>query len=152
MIRGGCVYLPASSSETMSTTQFLLTAGLAGVAVHLGIFIRGEWHLLVPQIVFVHASLFCLLWTLVTHYEATTSKHLATSVAIFSCYVQSLWASIIVYRLFFHRLTGFPGPKLAAATKLWHVWQSSTSKNHLVMWRMFEEYGTVVRTGMLAVR
>jgi hypothetical protein len=33
----------------MVPPQFLLAAGLAGVAAHLGIFIRGEWRLVVPS-------------------------------------------------------------------------------------------------------
>jgi tryprostatin B 6-hydroxylase len=86
---------------------------------------------------------------LVAHNDETgTFSHFSFSVVIFSCYLLSLGASVSVYRLFFHRLRHFPGPKLAASFKLWHVWQSRTSKNHLVMWSMFEQYGAVVRTGM----
>jgi hypothetical protein len=51
----------------MAPPQFLLAAGLAGVAAHLAIFIRGEWHLVVPQIVFTHVAVFGLLWTAVAY-------------------------------------------------------------------------------------
>ena len=133
----------------MPITKLLLAAALAGVAVHLGIFIRGEWHLVVHWIVLAHASLFLLLWASLTRYDASTLNPLFTSTVLFTCYVQSLWASIVIYRLYFHKLRRFPGPKLGAATKFWHVWQSRNSKNHLVMWNLFDTYGTVVRTGML---
>jgi hypothetical protein len=133
----------------MPFATLLLATGLAGVAVHLGIFIHGEWHLVVPRIIFVHIALFCLIWTAVTYnYPASDYKPFYTSIIIFSCYLLSLLSSIVIYRGFFHKLRHFPGPRLAAVSKLWHVWQSRNSKNHLVMWSMFEQYGTVVRTGM----
>lgn len=133
----------------MPFALFLLAASLAGVTIHLGIFIRGEWHLMVPQIIIFHITLFCLLWTVATYnYPASDCKPFYTATIIFFCYLSSLLSSIVIYRAFFHKLRRFPGPMVAAVSKLWHVWQSRNSKNHLVMWSMFEQYGTVVRTGM----
>ncbi|KAJ5931968.1 hypothetical protein N7516_006457 [Penicillium verrucosum] len=47
----------------------------------------------------------------------------------------------------FHRLKHFPGPKLAAVTKLWHVWKCRDSRGHLVLQEWYEKYGEFVRTG-----
>ena len=133
----------------MPLAAFLLAAGLAGVTVHLGILIHGEWHLVVPRIIFVHIALFCLILTAFTYNNpASNDKPLYTSTVIFSCYLFSLLSSIGIYRAFFHKLRHLPGPKLAAVSKLWHVWQSRNSKNHLVMWSIYKQYGPVVRTGM----
>jgi hypothetical protein len=136
----------------MLFAPILLVASLAGVAVHLRIFIQGEWHLVVRRTIFVHIIIVGLLLTVVTYNNpASDFKPFYTSIIIFSCYLSSLLSSIVIYRVFFHKLRHFPGPRLAAISKLWHVWQSRNSKNHLVMWSMFEQYGTVVRTGMYQV-
>lgn len=139
----------------MSLTELVVVAALAGVSAHLGIFIRGEWHLVVPQIVFAHVGLLAMLWMVVARHATvlgisavTNWEKLEVTLSLFSVYAISLFTSIVVYRLFFHRLRKFPGPKLAAATKLWHVWKSRNSTNHLVMWELYEQYGTIVRTGV----
>lgn len=62
-------------------------------------------------------------------------------------YSLGLFGSIAIYRLFFRRLRTFPGPRLAALTKLWHVYQCWDSRNHLVLDAFHKKYGTVVRTG-----
>ena len=38
-------------------------------------------------------------------------------------YAGCLAGSVLLYRVLFHRLRGFPGPKLAAISKLWHVYE-----------------------------
>ncbi|KAK8135353.1 hypothetical protein PG984_003293 [Apiospora sp. TS-2023a] len=66
---------------------------------------------------------------------------------ITASYLSSLCTSIIVYRLFFHATSSFPGPKLAGVTKLWHVFHTLDSKNFSFLQRLHLEYGPVVRTG-----
>jgi hypothetical protein len=58
-----------------------------------------------------------------------------------------LFSSITIYRIFFHQLKRFPGPRLASLTKLWHVWKCRDSRGHLVLQAWYEEYGEFVRTG-----
>lgn len=62
-------------------------------------------------------------------------------------YLKPLFGSIAIYRLFFHRLRYFPGPRLAVVSKLWHVWQCRDSHNHLVLERLHREYKSFVRIG-----
>ncbi|KAL9105897.1 MAG: hypothetical protein Q9227_009008 [Pyrenula ochraceoflavens] len=66
---------------------------------------------------------------------------------IIACYFVGLFVSITLYRLFFHRLRNFPGPKLAAVSKLYHVWQCLDSRNHQVLEDWHRQYGAFVRTG-----
>ena len=68
-------------------------------------------------------------------------------VALLALYLFSLFGSIVTYRLFFHRLRHFPGPKMAAASKLWHVWKCRASRGHHVLNEIHDQYGTFVRTG-----
>ena len=62
----------------------------------------------------------------------------------------SLFSSIIIYRLFFHPLRHFPGSKLAAASKLWHISKCGNGKNFRVLEDTRHQYGQFVRTGELS--
>jgi hypothetical protein len=115
-----------------------------GVIMHLGVFIRGEWHLQAPHIILAHAFIFTLLVAKQLVSGLSTSYGVALS---FLAYLCGLLGSMAVYRLFFHRLISFPGPRLAALSKLWHVWLCRNSQNHLVLESWRQKYGTFVRTG-----
>ncbi|KAH7311563.1 benzoate 4-monooxygenase cytochrome P450 [Stachybotrys elegans] len=62
-------------------------------------------------------------------------------------YHTGLFCSILTYRLFFYPLCQFPGPRLAAVSKLWHVWKCRSSLGHLVLEEWRQQYGPFVRTG-----
>ncbi|KAK9422223.1 putative Tryprostatin B 6-hydroxylase [Seiridium unicorne] len=129
----------------MSEFSYLaLYAALFGVVVHLGVFITGEWHLRVAGVVTIHS----LVLVLMTFWSSEPiPKALLFIFILFSSYLLGLFGSITVYRLFFHRLRRFPGPRLAALTKLWHVYQCRDSRNHMVLDALHKQYGTFVRTG-----
>lgn len=57
--------------------------------------------------------------------------------------------SMIVYRLFFHRLRRFPGPLGARITKFYSASVAAkTVQYHKAVAQMHEEYGDFIRTGM----
>ena len=121
----------------------------AGVLSHLCIFIRGEWHLSAPMLL----RLFIVLSVLSTLVRVRLRlDEFPTAVMSFlrnaALYIVSLFASVCIYRLRFHRLSAFPGPPLARVSKFWHVWKCRTSQNHLILDELFQHYGDVVRTGM----
>ncbi|PLB38295.1 cytochrome P450 [Aspergillus candidus] len=118
----------------MLTTE--IVAILSGVLAHQVVFIQGEWHLRGASVIMTHIALTTCLY-------AVRDR---PGVLIF-LYLSSLFLSISIYRLFFHRLRHFPGPKLAALTKLWHVWKCRDSRGHLVVDEWHKTYGTFVRTG-----
>ncbi|KAI2615890.1 cytochrome P450 [Hypoxylon sp. NC1633] len=132
---------------------FVITMGLPmkafllGIASHLALFIRGEWHMEAPLLVAVYfaISLVILSAELYLGHDIETSL-LKTEIMIGS-YAVGLLTSIVVYRKYFHRIRHFPGPWAAGATKFWHVWQCRTGQNYLVIEKLREKYGPIIRTG-----
>ncbi|KAJ6150683.1 cytochrome P450 [Penicillium chermesinum] len=126
-----------------------LLAVLSGFLAHWGIFIHGEWHLHIWQVVLPHIGVLAILHAI----QIVGAEHAIPECAslrpfvLFGLYMTSLLSSIVIYRVFFHRLRHFNGPKLAAASKLWHVWKCRNSRGHHVLTEIHEKYGTFVRTG-----
>lgn len=125
------------------------TASLAfgtGVLAHLGIFIRGEWHMRGPYVLMVHFLLVLggYYWLQQKHVVPAPAQTVAM---IAGSYLTGLFTSMTIYRLFFHRLRKFPGPVMARVSKLWHVWECLGSRNYALLDRMYEKYGSVVRIG-----
>jgi hypothetical protein len=124
----------------------MFLAALIGVGAHLGIFIRGEHHMKATFLFWAHIFVFSAI-----AYGKSTNTSVETSMkdsaAVCASYLLSLLSSIIIYRQYFHRLRNFPGPRLAAMTKLWHAAHSLDSKNHIVLDELHKKYGDFVRTG-----
>ena len=62
-------------------------------------------------------------------------------------YTLTLFTSITIYRVYFHRLHSIPGPFPARVSKLWHVYHARHSLNHQLILRLHKEYGPFVRIG-----
>ncbi|KAI0841415.1 benzoate 4-monooxygenase cytochrome P450 [Hypoxylon sp. FL0890] len=124
-------------------------AFILGVSTHHGLFIHGEWHLQAPNILGAYLLIIISLLFATEQYSYTYSQQLSLiQITIpLMVYSLSLLASISIYRIYFHRLRGFPGPSLASLSKLWHVWKCRDSRNHLVLESWHRKYGTFVRTG-----
>lgn len=130
------------------SSTLCIAAASFGVLAHLGIFINGEWHLRGPNVVKAHVVALVLgpyLWA-----SSTSLPFLSCVIGVlslFTLYLITLFVSIAVYRLLFHRLRHFPGPRLAGLTKLWHAYQCRDSRNYLVLDDLHRKYGPFVRTG-----
>lgn len=113
-----------------ASSHVSLGAALLGVLSHLTIFIRGEWHMqgraIITTYSFLTIALLCAEYCRVNDFSSAIRAvwHVTGS------YAAGLFSSIIIYRKYFHRLRHFPGPPLAAITKLWHVWKVLDGKNH----------------------
>jgi hypothetical protein len=53
--------------------------------------------------------------------------------------------AVIVYRLFYHPLSPVPGPKAAAATRLWYAYQVRKGRARWLTQMLHEKYGPIVR-------
>ena len=133
---------------TFCTT--VIDGAAAGLFAHHGLFIWGEWHLASPIVVLGHIALGGFVWWYPDRHNSATLQENTPVCLLFSItYLVTLFSSIIVYRLFFSPLRGFPGPKIAAATKLWHVFKVRDGTNFKFLEEMREQYGDFVRTGKL---
>ncbi|KAL9116776.1 MAG: hypothetical protein Q9187_006695 [Circinaria calcarea] len=130
----------------------LAFGGVTAIGLHYGLFIHQEWHLHSPMIFTVHLLAFILyaaFQIIIQECEITSS--FLEAVLVFGVYLTTLLTSIAVYRLYFHRLSraGFPGPRLARTTKIWHAWACRDSRNFLVLDELARQYGDFVRTGKM---
>jgi cytochrome P450 len=142
-----------SSAMAVDLSQPLgLAAGsaLLGVISHLTYFIHGEHHSEAPAIallgVVTPVSIFATFLILA---EAAPVQAAWSTAVVCGSYVSALWASMIIYRVFFHRLRNFPGPPLAKVSKLYHLVQlvQNKSHNHYLVTEWHQQYGPFVRTG-----
>lgn len=125
-------------------------AAATGVASHLFLFIHGEHHMRAPMIFRLYIALFStLLYVEIVFKSQEVSDGAKEAVKIFTVYILSLFASIAIYRKFFHRLRHFPGPSVASITKLWQTSKTLDSQNHILLDNLYEKYGDFVRTGKM---
>ena len=122
-------------------------AATAGVCSHLLIFIRGEHHVQAPTLLRIYLVLGFLFLM------RTSSLRLAagTTGLLVIVYGSSLFASITVYRIFFHRLCRFPGPVMAKVSRFWHVSRLLGKPNFILLDELHQKYGEFVRTGKASV-
>jgi ACR3 family arsenite efflux pump ArsB len=132
----------------MSGLVLLFSALVVGILVHVGVFIRGEWHLHILHILISHISIFSLTLHLIYQKKGESFVDAIQDVFVAAvAYLLGLFGSMTIYRLFFHKLANFPGPKLAAVSKLWHVWHIRRSTNYLFLQQLHKRYGKIIRTG-----
>ena len=126
----------------------LLVSAFAGILSHVFYFVRGEHHLHAPIIARVYIALFVglslLEWTL---HDGNARAALLSTFIILGGYLVSIFTSLSVYRLCFHRLAPFPGPVLARLTKFYHLHHVRGLDQYLFLERLHQRYGDYVRTG-----
>ncbi|EED14437.1 cytochrome P450, putative [Talaromyces stipitatus ATCC 10500] len=52
---------------------------------------------------------------------------------------------VVIYRIYFHPLSKYPGPKLAAATRLWWMKQQLSGRFPFIVHELHLKYGEIVR-------
>lgn len=132
-----------------STPVLCAYAAAAGTLSHWTYFLHGEHHLSAPYLLRIALLIPIVTSTYLWKYTVLDAVQAIALTAQLGCsYYAALYTSIILYRVFFHRLRNFPGPFAARATKLWHVWKlAPKSKNYMELNSLREKYGDYVRTG-----
>lgn len=126
----------------------LLAAASAsgGVLSHLAHFIHGHRAWEAPKIVGFYFVAICLLWARCIHSQGAVQGAADASI-ISTSYFLGLFTSILVYRVFFHRTSRFPGPFAAKVTKLYGPYLALDGKSHLQWSKLFDKYGDIIRIG-----
>ena len=121
---------------------------ILGVLSHVCYFKYGEHHLRAPWYCLLAIWIFCVAVGAEVFLFSLSSKE-ASALAIrgLAAYVLGLFSSIVIYRLFFHSLRDFPGPKAMAISKLVHVFNSRKLDNYLQLDKLRQQYGDIIRTG-----
>ena len=135
---------------TMSIFAQMVCALAAGLLSHVCYFVRGEHHIAAPTLF----KAYIVLAIVVVSFEFKTVglgllDAALAALAVCISYASSIFASMLVYRLFFHRLRHFPGPFLARSSKLYHAWQVRKSDQYIFLEQLHHKYGDFVRTGEL---
>ena len=76
--------------------------------------------------------------------QSLSEALLSTGLATFY-FTAALTASIVTYRLFFHRLRSFPGPRMAAATKFWNMALCVEGRTPWAIAEEHRKHGDIVR-------
>ncbi|KAF2759886.1 cytochrome P450 monooxygenase-like protein [Pseudovirgaria hyperparasitica] len=106
-----------------------------------------------PWLVPIYATIAFLVEIVVYFYVLPESQShrlqssLAETESLIFFHFLALYSSIVVYRVFFHPLRRYPGPILARITNFWHVYKCLDAKNHLLLEKLHEQYGPIVRVG-----
>ncbi|KAK1232618.1 hypothetical protein PQX77_004238 [Marasmius sp. AFHP31] len=80
--------------------------------------------------------------------SGTSSLSIHLLLRISASFFVALPSSIVLYRISpFHPLANVPGPLAAKVSKLWGLWVCWTGRYHVVMKRLHDKYGPVIRTG-----
>ena len=141
------INLRTSPIATLVPAQYILSASL-GVLSHLCIFIKGEHHLRSPFLFRLYLGLSgFLLLVQISIDPSNVLSGLKTGSLLILSYASALFTSVIIYRVFFHRLRRFPGPPLAAVSKFYHVSKVLDAKQYLFLDKLRGVYGDYVRTG-----
>lgn len=130
-----------------------LFAAVAGLTAHLGYFIHGERHEEAADVIALSTITSTLMFLVQLLYlQQGFMVSVYSTAAILAAFASALWTSMVVYRLFFHRLRHFPGPVGARVSKFWHSYHVLPRMDSF-RWldRMYHEYGDFVRTGILSL-
>lgn len=127
-----------------------LLSAVSGVFAHVAVFRRGEWDISSPSIFVFYATVFTA--AVVVGHVDLIALPLAAVAQIAACHVVALYASMLVYRGFCHRLAGYPGPFLARLTTF-YITARSMKKMHLFeeVQNLHAQYGDYVRVGKFAI-
>lgn len=142
------IILASPDTSIMASFLSLSAVSFLGILSHRYYFIHGEHHSASPRIVQVYIAALMILY--LTYRSLGTRENHSPVVAttrVTATYLVSLFSSIAVYRLFFHKTKRIPGPTLAKITKLYHVFNAIDTKQYLWLDGLKKKYGDFVRTG-----
>lgn len=130
----------------ISTVPQCTAACLLGVLSHAVYFIHGRQHSRQSVQIICSYILANIVVSAICIQSSGFWPGTQQAIQLLGSYYASLFGSIIVYRVFFHRTRHFPGPPIARVTKLYAgPWLNRRGKMHEEQLRLAREYGDFVR-------
>lgn len=118
----------------MLSQELLSCCAFAGILSHQCYFISGEHHLKAPIVARLSLFLPFAVAALLVRYGGLRAQiAIMNSLLLMTAYFSGLFASMLIYRAFFHRLNQFPGSPFAELSKLWHVSKITRLDNYRQM-------------------
>jgi len=120
-----------------------------GVLSHLAVFIRIDSISRGPLLGLTLLITPSILYSALCYFMAIGYIGIAiTTAKWYGCYVAGVLLSMLIYRVFFHRLRHYPGPFIDRLTQLAHVWHVSKRIDHYKrLDKLHKQYGEFVRVG-----
>lgn len=130
--------------------QWCELAAIGGILSHLLYFIYGIRDLQVLKFIAFFILAQCFVVTMLfSSLNQQIFGTLCATIGIDTAYFGGLSFSMIIYRLFFHRLQSFPGPLAAKMSKTFYgLYMSRNVKYHEELQKLHRQYGDIVRVGM----
>ncbi|KAL1962758.1 hypothetical protein VTN77DRAFT_9212 [Rasamsonia byssochlamydoides] len=137
-----------SSLLSLDPARIAITFAALGVTFHLCIRTIEIDYRIWRLLGIYTATWACLVGLYATEYGLSWWSATARASLAGLCFNTGLFASIAIYRLFFHRLRRFPGPWGAKLSRFYAMGLASKSlQYHLELEKMHRKYGDFVRTG-----
>ena len=124
------------------------TAALLGIIFHLSI-IKIEFELVMYHFMALSTlSFFGLTYTFINSGSCSLLEAFAKSSLFFTAFNVGLFASIVIHRLFFHRIRKFPGPVGMKLSRFYAAYLNAKNyRFYKELENMHNTYGDFVRTG-----
>lgn len=146
--RASCSSATLHTATAKMTSKSILGAALVGISSHHAYFIHGDHTITLPPLLII---MICVCSVIIIGLRAFSTVSVSQSVPIIgehcAAYLAGLWGSILLYRAFFHRLRGFPGPFAARLSQFYHLWCVRRFDRYRWLDGLHKKYGPVVRIG-----
>lgn len=124
----------------------VLVSFFFGALLEIFLFCRYEWDRRAPRIVQGAFVLYCFAMLYLILRGFTLLGAIQQTYFHGTCALTGLFGSMVVYRIFFHRLRTFPGPLAARISAFWVIKQSIPDLRFFIKIRsLHDQYGDFVR-------
>ncbi|PGH01942.1 hypothetical protein AJ79_07773 [Helicocarpus griseus UAMH5409] len=132
---------------------------LSGIILHVGLYRVGEWDLSAPKIFTTYSILtLCAALYYKSHSMMQENGELLAMLSSFipagyplrfiAAHIATVYASMLLYRAFFHRLRHFPGPFMARLSNIYFTFLSAKDMHRYdELDKLHKKHGDYVRVG-----
>jgi cytochrome P450 len=136
------------TESTMANPLIPYLSFTAGVLSHLLFFHQGEKFLYPFRYIQFYILLFGILTVARSQYFNTpTSLAITSNLLLSAIYFAGLYASLLIFRIFFNPVNRIPGPFFTRISKFTHVLHNLDARSCENLLRWHEKYGKFVRIG-----